>query len=165
MQILKVDPQSDLSAIVELLNRSHATIAEEFGFTKETNPSNSAFINQVALREQLEKGIDLYALGAGDEGGLAGCIAIEASKKEVGTYYIEKVSVLPEKRHLDYGKHLMDFALEKIKSLGGSKASIALIDTNAKLKNWYLKQGFRITAYKDFEHLPFRVCFMEYHLT
>jgi len=153
-----INSEHNLSAIVKVLNLSHGTIAKDFNFTKEDNPTNNAFIDEQTLREQLNNGIELYGLKIEDR--LAGCIAIEKSKREVDTYYIEKVSVLPEFRHKGIGVRLMDFATQKIKDAGGKIISIALIDSNSKLKNWYLSQGFVETGFKDFEHLPFRVCFM-----
>lgn len=153
-----IAPEQDLSAIVKVLNLSHGTIARDFNFTKEDNPTNNAFIDEKTLREQLNNGIELYGLKMNNR--LIGCIAIEKSKREPGTYYIEKVSVLPEFRHQGIGVRLMDFATAKIKDAGGQIISIALIDSNTKLKEWYLSQGFIETGFKDFEHLPFRVCFM-----
>ena len=140
------------------MNLSHGTIAGDFNFTKEDNPTNNAFIDEKTLREQLNNGIELYGLKMNNR--LVGCIAIEKSKREPGTYYIEKVSVLLEFRHQGIGVRLMDFATAKIKDAGGQIISIALIDSNTKLKKWYLSQGFIETGFKDFEHLPFRVCFM-----
>lgn len=167
-QILKADNKqikitqmlsgSDLSMAIEILNKSHQTIAVEFGFTKQNNPTNNAFIDEQTLRTQLSKGIDLYVMSL-DKKQIA-CIAIEKSLKEVGTFYIEKVSVIPEYRHRGYGEMLMDFATKKIKELGGKTISIALIDSNTRLKKWYNSQGFIETGTKDFNHLPFRVCFM-----
>ena len=159
MHFTKILPETDLSSAIEILNKSHLTVAEEFGFTKETNPSNNAFIDADTLRAQLSKGIELFLAAVDDKP--VGCIAIEKSLKEADTYYIEKVSILPAYRHNGYGVKLMDFAIEKIKILGGIWVSIALIDSNQKLKNWYLKQGFTETAIKDFPQLPFRVCFMK----
>lgn len=153
-----IAPEQDLSTIVKVLNLSHGTIARDFSFTKEDNPTNNAFIDEKTLREQLNNGIELYGLKMNNR--LIGCIAIEKSKREPGTYYIEKVSVLPEFRHQGIGVRLMDFATAKIKDAGGQIISIALIDSNTKLKKWYLSQGFIETGFKDFEHLPFRVCFM-----
>ena len=153
-----IAPEQDLSTIVKVLNLSHGTIARDFNFTKEDNPTNNAFIDEKTLREQLKNGIALYGLKMGNC--LVGCIAIEKSKREADTYYIEKVSVLPEFRHQGIGVRLMDFATDKIKNAGGKIISIALIDSNSKLKKWYLSQGFVETGFKDFEHLPFRVCFM-----
>ena len=157
-EFIYIEPNQDVSEIVRVLNLSHGTIARDFNFTKEDNPTNNAFIDEKTLREQLNNGIELYGLKMNNR--LVGCIAIEKSKREPSTYYIEKVSVLPEFRHQGIGVRLMDFATAKIKDAGGQIISIALIDSNTKLKKWYLSQGFIETGFKDFEHLPFRVCFM-----
>jgi N-acetylglutamate synthase-like GNAT family acetyltransferase len=158
MEFNCVESNQDLSEVVKVLNEAHRTVAKEFGFTKDTNPTNSAFITDHTLREQLEKGIELYRLELAHK--VIGCIAIEKSTKEIDTYYIEKVSILPEYRHHGYGLKIMEYATEKIRANGGKRISIALIDSNTILKNWYLKQGFKETGVKDFPKLPFRVCFM-----
>jgi predicted GNAT family N-acyltransferase len=158
MKMIHIEPNQDLSMAVRVLNDSHATIAEKFDFTKETNPSNNAFIDATALRSQLLKGLDLFAMSENNQ--WVGCIAIEKSAKETDTFYIEKVSVIPSARHNGYGVRLMEFAVSRIMELGGKKASIALIDANSGLKKWYAAQGFIETGTKDYAHLPFRVCFM-----
>jgi diamine N-acetyltransferase len=159
LEYVPVHQSHDLSNVVKVLNEAHLTIAREFGFTKESNPTNNAFIDEPTLKIQLEKGIVLYALTSEEK--IIGCIAIEKSIKETGTYYIEKVSVIPECRHRGHGKKLMEFASDQIKENGGKWISIALIDSNTILKNWYLMQGFKETGTRDFPNLPFRVCFMK----
>lgn len=162
MEITLVSPDSDLTAVVQVLNVSHGTVAKDFGFTKDTNPTNNAFVEEPALRIELLKGIELYALH--QDGKMAGCIAIEKSGKEADTFYIEKVSVIPECRKKGLGVTLMDFAVSRIKEAGGKIASIALIDSHAILKRWYASQGFTETGTKDYDYLPFRVCFMSKRL-
>jgi diamine N-acetyltransferase len=154
--------EEDLAISVKILTDSHLTVAKEFNFTKQNNPTNSAFVDVETLKTQLSKGVELYLLIVDDTA--KGCIAIEKSSKEIETYYIEKVSVLPEYRHKGYGVALMGFASTIIKQAGGKKASLALIDSNKRLKEWYLRQGFIETGIKDFERLPFRVCFMSKRL-
>jgi ribosomal protein S18 acetylase RimI-like enzyme len=158
MRFEKVNSNDDLSSVIKILNESHGTVAKEFGFTKESNPTNNAFIDKETLKAQLDKGIELYQLIL--HGTAIGCIAIEKSIKEVDTFYIEKVSILPEYRNQGYGVKIMEFATNKIIENGGKWISIALIDSNTKLKNWYVQQGFKETGIKEFPHLPFRVCFM-----
>jgi len=158
MKFMYIKPGEDLSSVVEVLNKSHATIAEEFGFTRETNPTNNAFIDNQTLRNQLSKGIELYLLIFDDKP--AGCIAIEKSVKESDTFYIEKVSVIPEYRHRGLGSKILEFAESKIHEKGGKLISISLIDSNTRLKEWYAIHGFIETGTRDFSHLPFRVCFM-----
>ncbi len=158
MDFILVKTCNDLTEIVSVLNKSHNTVAKDFGFTRESNPTNNAFIDETTLRAQLDNGIELYALSVDNK--MVGCIAIEKSVKEIDTYYIEKVSVIPDYRNRGYGVRLMDFATAKVSASGGKLISVALIDSNTKLKNWYSAQGFIETGTKDFEHLPFRVCFM-----
>jgi len=162
MEFISIYSTDDLSTIVKVLNESHGTVAKDFGFTLETNPSNNAFIDEKTLKAQLNEGIELYQLKV--DGQIAGCIAIEKSVKEIDTFYIEKVSVIPEYRNHGLGVKLMEFATSKISGMGGKWISIALIDSNLKLKNWYLNQGFTETGTKDFARLPFRVCFMKKNL-
>lgn len=158
MTFKKVVNEEDLAASVIILNNSHLTVAKEFNFTKQNNPSNNAFIDIETLRMQLSKGVELYLLIIKNVE--IGCIAIEKSSKEIHTYYIEKVSVIPGYWHQGYGLVLMNFASDIIKQAGGRKISIALIDSNKRLKKWYVRQSFIETGIKDFEHLPFRVCYM-----
>jgi diamine N-acetyltransferase len=162
MEFVFVDRNKDLSEIVHVLNISHGTVAKEFGFTKDNNPSNNAFIDEPALKAQLCAGIDLYVLSVDNK--TIGCVAIEKSKKETDTFYIEKVSIKPEYRNQGYGLKLMEFACSMIKKTGGKFVSIALINSHIKLKSWYISQGFIETGTKDFEHLPFRVCFMNKYI-
>lgn len=157
-----IKPEGDLSAVVHVLNSSHGTVAKQFGFTRETNPTNNAFIDEATLRAQLSTGIRLYGLTVDDV--LIGCIAVEESTKEAETFYIEKVSVLPEYRNQGYGVELMNFATDLIQKAGGKFVSIALIDSHTKLKSWYLSQGFQQVGVKVYEHLPFDVCFMRKEL-
>ncbi len=158
MEYVRIHANHDLSKAVKVLNKAHGTVAAEFGFTKANNPTNSAFIDEQTLKTQLEKGIELFQLTINTMA--IGCIAIEKSKSEIDTFYIEKVSILPEYRNQGYGVKMMEFATNIIIENGGKWISIALIDSNTKLKNWYLKQGFKETGTKDFPRLPFRVCFM-----
>ena len=159
MEFVGVHSNHDLSIVVKVLNVAHGTVAKEFGFTKENNPTNNAFIDEQTLRTQLEHGVELFQLTTNNQ--VIGCIAIEKSKKEIDTFYIEKVSIIPEYRNQGYGTQMMEFAVKNIRENGGQWISIALIDSNMKLKRWYAKQGFKETETKEFPRLPFRVCFMK----
>jgi ribosomal protein S18 acetylase RimI-like enzyme len=159
MTIIQVSPEDSLTTIVEVLNKSHGTVAKEYGFTKENNPSNNAFIDEPTLRNQLNSGITLYSILEKEK--CVGCIAIELSKSKPETFYIEKVSVIPSFRRKGIGKQLIDFTILKIEEMGGKNISIGLIDSNLILKKWYLVLGFVEAGKKDFPHLPFTVCFMD----
>jgi len=157
--IQEISLQDNFRVLAQLLNDSFGTVANDFGLTIENCPTNSAFITSEELESQLAENREFYAFN--DDDASVGFIAIERSLGEAGTYYIEKVAVHPDFRREGIGQQLMRFAEDRIEKLGGNRISIALIDSNAVLKKWYMKQGFAITEIKIYEHLPFDVCFME----
>ena len=159
MKIDKLSKQNDIELCRKILNESFITVADEFGLTRENSPTNAAFYSNDDLKKQIEKGIEFYK--GTNKGKVIGCVAIEKSKTEPDTFYVEKLAVLPLFRHKGFGKQLMDFCSDTVKDLGGKTISIALIDSNLQLKGWYEELGFQVTAIKEFEHLPFKVCFMQ----
>jgi ribosomal protein S18 acetylase RimI-like enzyme len=157
--IKQITRQDDFVLLANLLNEAFVTVAKEFGLTKENNPTNGAFITSDELKVQLIESREFYAYE--DNGKTVGFIAIEQPLNTSDIFYIEKLAVIPDYRHLGIGKRLMDFASNQIAELGGKRISIGLINSNIVLKNWYGKQGYVEYSVKTFEHLPFEVCLME----
>jgi len=157
--IRRISVQEDFSIHTRVLNAAFGTIADQYGLTKENSPTNNAFITSEMLKSQLTANREFYSYE--EDAKAIGFIAIEKALNDPGTFYLEKVAVLPEYRHKHIGRHLMAFATTRIKELGGKRISIGLIDSNAVLKQWYEKQGYVAFGSKSFDHLPFDVCFME----
>jgi len=157
--IKKVCIQDDFTVLGKLLNEAFSTVANEFGLTKENGPTNNAFITAEELKSQLTENREFYVYREMDK--TVGFIAIEKSLSTPGTFYIEKLAVLPDERHSGIGILLMDFASNRIEELGGKRISIGLINSNTVLKKWYSKQGYAEFEVKTFDHLPFDVCLME----
>jgi len=157
--IQQVTKKNNFDVLANLLNESFATVAKEFGLTKDNSPTNNAFITREALKSQLIKNREFYTYIINAQ--TVGFVAIEKALNTPDTFYIEKLAVIPGYRHLGIGRQLMDFATKRIAELGGKNISIGLINSNTILKNWYLKQGYTVCFVKTFDHLPFEVCFME----
>ena len=160
--INKVTIQDDFHIYSKLLNDSFATVAAEFGLTKENSPTNNAFITQEELYSQLTESREFYYYE--DNNVIIGFIAIEQSSNNQNIFYIEKVAVHPNFRNKGIGLELMNFATLRIMQLEGQEISIGLIDSNLILKEWYKTQGFIETGVKSYKHLPFNVCFMSKYL-
>ena len=158
--IALVNSRKDIMNSAAVIRQAFGTVAIDFNLTPENCPTNPAFCEPENLTKMQSRGIELYKLTKCMK--QIGFIAIEKSQKEQGTFYIERLAVLPEYRHKGYGCQLMDFAIRHIREQGGERVSIALIDGHTVLKVWYRAQGFRETGTRDFQHLPFRVCFMEF---
>jgi len=161
--IQQVTKLNDFDTLAKLLNEAFFTIAEEFGLTKENSPTNNAFITSDELKAQLIESREFYIYVNTDK--LVGFIAIEKALTPSDTFYIEKLAVAPDSRHLGIGKQLMDFASNRIVELGGKCISIGLINSNTVLKAWYNQQGYAECSVKAFEHLPFEVCIMNKIIT
>ena len=155
--IREIMASDDLEPTVNVIRQAFQTVATEFGLTETNCPGNPAFIKRAGLEGLLQKGVKLYGLFAGDR--QIGCVAIEKSNDTL--YFMEKLAVLPDCRHRNNGRQLMDFVFDNVKKAGGQKVSIAIVDENIRLKDWYKAYGFVETGTKKFEHLPFTVGFLE----
>ncbi len=142
---------------MKVIRDSFITVAKEFSITRQNAPTNPAFIDSKALVKMKEKGVKMY--GGYSEGKLIAFVAIEKARDDI--YYLEKLCVIPLYRHHGYGEQLIEFVFEIVKSNGGKKICIGIINDNTILKNWYKKNDFAETGRKVFNHLPFEVCFME----
>ena len=149
-----------LSACLEIIHRSFATVADDFGLTAENCPTNGAFIPLSRLQSDYDKGSLMFALYA--DGEIIGFMEIAAYNNEVCA--IEKLAVLPEYRHYGYGKRLLDYAKQTAADKGYAAIHIGIIEENTRLKSWYADNGFVHTGTKVFPHLPFTVGFMQWVL-
>jgi diamine N-acetyltransferase len=155
--IRKIERES-LGQLLDVLHESFGTVAAEFDLDRATNPSNGAFIGKHELEELVEKGLMMY--GYHEKGKIVGCVGLkQGNAKDV--FYIEKLCVVPAKRHSGIGFDLLQFAENEIRSRNGKTISIGIINKNARLKNWYMRNGYQEYELKSYEHLPFEVCLME----
>jgi diamine N-acetyltransferase len=155
--IRKIGRES-LDQLLDVLHESFGTVAVEFDLDRTTNPSNGAFIEKHELEMLIEKGLMMY--GYYEKGKIVGCVGLKQGSTK-GVFYIEKLCVVPAKRHSGIGFDLLQFAESEIRSRNGKTISIGIIDKNAILKKWYRKNGYSEYELKTYEHLPFEVCLMK----
>jgi len=158
--IWELNTPEQLITSTQVIRNSFKTVAAEFGLTEQNCPAHPSFITLERLNDLKSKGAQFFGLFT--SGQQIGFVTIEKAYAE--TYYIEKLAVLPEYRHLGHGKTLVRFAQNYIRNNGGRKISITVIDEHTVLKKWYQELGFSEIGTKTFPHLPFTVCFMEMEL-
>jgi GNAT superfamily N-acetyltransferase len=161
--IRKVD-ESELEKSAEVIRKSFATVAKQFHFTKEKNPGHRAFMQVEELINDRKLGEMQFGLfiNNSEMKVLAGFMALEKINENI--YKLEKLAVLPEYRHNNYGRALVEFAKCKVKELDAVKLTLSIIEENKVLKNWYAENGFVHTGTEIFPHLPFTVGYMEMEL-
>ena len=148
--IIKVAKEK-LPECLEVICQSFATVADEFGLTRENCPKHTSFIPLCFLETQMEWGWRMFGLWAGKM--LIGYMSL--SKEDDGVYELHNLAVLPEYRHNGFGKLLLDHAKDVVKASGGNVIKIGIIEESTVLKNWYIANGFEHIGTKKFDHLPF----------
>ena len=138
------------------MRETFAEVAQILGLTRQNAPSTPAFttLERMAAMQQKMPFFGLYL-----DGIQIGCVAVEQAGGEI--FYIERLAVLSADRHVGYGTKLVNFVFDYARERGGKKESLGMVDSHTVLKNWCRKQGFVETGTKQFEGLPFVVCFMD----
>ena len=150
--------KEDLSECLDVIHQSFKTVADEFGLTKQNCPQHTSFIPLSFLETQMKWEWHMYGLYAGKK--IIGYMSL--SKQDDNTYELHNLAILPEYRHNGFGKQMLDFAKETVKSFGGTKIKIGIIEESTILKNWYIVNGFEHIGTKKFDHLPFISGYLEW---
>jgi len=150
--------EADLPTAAEVIRASFATVAAEFGITRENCPAHTSFITAERLRDHYRGGAEMYGWFNGEN--MAGYVSL--SDQGEGAFSLHNLAVLPEHQHNGYGKRLLDFCKEQVRQSGGIKIQIGIIEEHTVLKDWYAGNGFTHTGTKRFDHLPFVVGYMEW---
>lgn len=158
--IIRTCTLEDIGILTETIRKSFHVVAERFGLTKENASSHPSNCTHNWIRHDMERGVTYFVLES--ENIIAGCVACEKASKDI--CYMERLSVLPEKRSQGFGKALVERVFSKARELGVNCVSIGIIAEHTELKNWYKKLGFVEGETKKFLNLPFMVIFMSYNL-
>lgn len=150
--------KDNLPECLQVIHRSFATVANEFGLTKENCPKHTSFIPLSFLQTQMRWGWLMYGLFEDEK--IIGYMSL--SKETDYIYELHNLSILPEHRHRGFGKQLLNFAQQTVKSLGGTRIRIGIIEESAVLKNWYIANGFEHVGTKKYDHLPFTSGYLEW---
>jgi ribosomal protein S18 acetylase RimI-like enzyme len=156
-----IDTTAHISNIRALLNCSFQTVMDELHFTRQMLPGNPAFLDEkTILRQMGNRNIAFYGLW--ENSALISCYALEVI--DTISANLERVCVHPDKRHQGIGLQLLNDSVNRAANFNLRKIQITVINEHLKLKNLYRAFGYRETALKKFEHLPFTVCYMEYDI-
>jgi ribosomal protein S18 acetylase RimI-like enzyme len=149
---------SDFQLAAEIIRTSFATVAKDLGLTEQNCPKYVGFVT-TADRLQTHNNCGYLMFGLYKNEQLIGYVSL--SKEKDNSYEIHNLAVLPEHRHKGHGRQLLDFCVEKVRSLDGTKITIGIVEENTVLKNWYAAYGFIHMGTRKFEHLPFTSDYME----
>jgi uncharacterized repeat protein (TIGR04076 family) len=147
-----------LPEYADVLRRSFATVAQDFGWTMENALGFIAYLPDEKLAERFNDGCCSFGLIVDDK--IFGFVSLTDIGN--GAFELNRLAVLPQWRHYGYGKRLLDICKAKVRELGGYKITLDIIEENTILKDWYAANGFIHTGTKKFDHLPFTTGYMEW---
>lgn len=155
--MIKQIDKKHISECVKVIQQSFLTVAEEFNITKDNAPSYVAFAtNSAKLEKQFDNGRLMYAYFSSAK--IVGYYSLDINDDECE---INNLCVLPEYRHGNIGKDLLNHAFDKAEEFHCQKINISIIEENKKLKEWYEKFGFEATYTKKYDFFPFTCRYME----
>lgn len=156
--IIKDVRSDDIAECVNVIRKSFATVAEEFGFTEENAPRFTAF---AVTTERLEwhKNHEHRPMKAWwDKGKIAGYYSL--SVQEGGECELNNLCVLPGYRHRKIGEKLLMNAFDEARKRGCTKMNISIVEENGLLKRWYEGYGFVHTGTEKLDFFPFTCGYM-----
>lgn len=158
--IIRTASRKDVPLLADIICRANEKIAQQFGLTRDNAPNHPSFCTRDWILSDFKRG-ELYFLYE-TAGRALGCVAYESAEKNLA--YLNRLAVLPDFQGKGIGTKLMAHLFDHARSMGKTVISIGIIAANDRLKNWYETLGFTPLEIKKFEHLPFDVLFMTYHL-
>lgn len=157
VSIRQLENDEEIKECVNVIREAFSTVAEQYGITRENCPTYAAYRTFSQMKVMKENGVKLFSLFEQNKQVAFACLSENGGK----TYTMGLLSTRPEFRHMGYGNMLMDFIFDYVKSIGGDKVLIWLMDENKVLKDWYIKYGFVETGIRKAENIPFTICDME----
>jgi len=170
-EVKEFNISEQLHMACECIHLAFADVAEEFHLTPRNCAKHPAFLSDSDLADSLCRP-GMICFGAFFENVLVGFTAVWPKVEDSfamdqpiapspDTYELTRLCVLPEHRHTGLGARLMQAAILSAKEHGAQKIEIGIIAENERLKAWYERHGFRVTAVREYRYLPFTVCEME----
>ncbi|NOX34160.1 MAG: GNAT family N-acetyltransferase [Deltaproteobacteria bacterium] len=144
--------------IAALVSDANKDVASQFNLTNENAPKHPSFCTSDWIKEDFDRGVIYFIFERSNKP--VGCVAFEAPIQNVA--YLNRLSVIPSARNRGIGNKLVLHHIHYSKKNAISKVSIGIIAQHTELKNWYKRIGFQSGETKQFEHLPFEVCYMSY---
>ena len=145
--------KQEIPRCVRVIREAFATVAEEFGFTRENAPRFTAFAtDEERLRWHLEQEHrPMYVFC--EEGQIVGYYSLALLKD--GAIELNNLAVIPAYRHRGIGKRLLTHAFEEAGRRGCAVMRIGIVEENKVLRRWYEENGFVHTGTEKFDFFPF----------
>ena len=154
--------REDIPECVQVIRRSHRTVADEFGFTEENAPRYVAFAtdeNRLIWHREYEHRLMFVDE---EEGVIRGYYSLLL--KPDGECELGNLSVLPEYRHQGIGTELLRHAIRTAREQHLRLMRLSIVEENTVLRRWYEQNGAVHTGTEKYDFFPFTCGYMTIQL-
>jgi ribosomal protein S18 acetylase RimI-like enzyme len=137
---------SDLPAIVELMNAAFRGTGPTASWNTEAGFMDGERTNEILLRAELaEKPEAMLLISRRDQtGSLQGCVWLEP--KDHTTWYLGSLAVDPRLQNSGFGRKLLAVAEQWASDHGAHTIRITVVNVRETLIAWYERRGYRRTG-------------------
>ena len=150
--------REEIPVCVQVIRKSHQTVADTYGFTVENAPRYVAFAtDENRLRWHMD-GEHRLMFAEEQDGILRGYYSLLL--KENNECELSNLSVLPEYRHLGIGTALLKHSVKIAREHHCRVMRWSIVEENAVLRKWYEQNGAVHTGTEKFDFFPFTCGYM-----
>lgn len=150
--------REEIPACVQVIRKSHQTVADTYGFTVENAPRYVAFAtDENRLRWHMD-GEHRLMFAEEQDGIIRGYYSLLL--KENNECELSNLSVLPEYRHLGIGTALLKHSVRIAREHHCRVMRWSIVEENAVLRKWYEQNGAVHTGTEKFDFFPFTCGYM-----
>ena len=150
--------REEIPECVRVIRKSHQTVADQFGFTRENAPRYVAFAtDENRLIWQMDQEHRLMFLDE-ENGEIRGYYSL-LMKQDVECE-LSNLSVLPEYRHHGIGAELFRHAMNTAREQHCSTMRWSIVEENTVLRKWYEQNGAIHTGTEKYDFFPFTCGYM-----
>ena len=150
--------REEIPVCVQVIRKSHQTVADTYGFTVENAPRYVAFAtDENRLRWHMD-GEHRLMFAEEQDGIIRGYYSLLL--KENNECELSNLSVLPEYRHLGIGTALLKHSVRIAREHHCRVMRWSIVEENAVLRKWYEQNGAVHTGTEKFDFFPFTCSYM-----
>jgi len=144
--------------LAQIISNSFADVALKFNLNPKNAPTHPSNCTKDWIETDVKNNKEYYGYFKDDI--LIGCVCYEDKKDDNEICYLGRLAILPEFRKNGYGRKLIKYFENMVKTKNRKRIEIGIISEHSELKYYYKKNGFIENNIQKYEHLPFKVLSM-----
>jgi ribosomal protein S18 acetylase RimI-like enzyme len=141
---LQLATDSDIPAIVTLMNAAFRGIEAELGWSTEAGYITGARTNETLIYEEIAEGAHFLLLHDPQTAALQGCVSLKALSSEV--WYLGSLTVDPALQNSGFGRMLLSAAEDYAFARGARTIEMTVVGIRDTLIAWYERRGYARTG-------------------